>query len=104
MLEGFPDRLGVLQNDYYIFKSGRIGKLKNMVTPVPNYIVATNISAGDSIGTIFEYSVLKDEYAVDFLNLHSVEIEEIKFNQETKKINKSLNTCYGKIVMWTPAT
>ena len=56
-----------------------------MVTPVPNYIVATNISAGDSIGTIFEYSVLKDECAVDFLNLHSVEKEEIKFNQETKK-------------------
>ena len=51
-----------------------------MVTPVPNYIVATNISAGDSIGTIFEYSVLKDECAVDFLNLHSVEKEEIKFN------------------------
>lgn len=101
LLEGFPDRLGVLQNDYYIFKSGRIGKLKNMVTPVPNYIVATNISAGDSIGTIFEYSVLKDECAVDFLNLHSVEKEEIKFNQETKKINKSLNTCYGKIVLKT---
>ena len=41
------------------------------------------------------------EYAVDFLNLHSVEKEEIKFNQETKKINKSINTCYGKIVLKT---
>lgn len=103
LLNGFPDRIARLtgQNGLYQFPSGRVAHLKKEEAArhatYPEWIVAPEVDAGFSEGTIYSYMPLSSNDAAEWLS----DRQEIKIIAELKenKILKNELTCFGKIVI-----
>lgn len=103
LLNGFPDRIARLtgQNGLYQFPSGRVAHLKKEEAlrhaTLPEWIVAPEVDAGVSEGTIYSYMPLSSNDAAEWLS----DRQEIKIIAELKenKILKNELTCFGKIVI-----
>lgn len=105
LLAGFPDRIARKTDDsgLYQFPSGRVAHLKKedacRHATLPLWIVAPEVDAGRSEGTIYSYSELKDEDALEWLK-DRTETKNIS-SFDNNKIKKSQIVCFGKIILST---
>lgn len=105
LLAGFPDRIARKTDDsgLYQFPSGRVAHLKKedacRHATLPLWIVAPEVDAGRSEGTIYSYSELKDEDALEWLK-DRTETKTIS-SFDNNKIKKSQIVCFGKIILST---
>ncbi|MBP5250856.1 MAG: DEAD/DEAH box helicase [Treponema sp.] len=98
LLYGFPDRLGIkVEENIYQFASGRKAALKESPANPPEYIVAVNVNAGTSLGTIFDWHEVEKDCAEQFIN-ERTHVEEKTFF-ENSKLFKFEQTLFGKIVI-----
>lgn len=105
LLAGFPDRIARKTDDsgLYQFPSGRVAHLKKedacRHATLPLWIVAPEVDAGRSEGTIYSYSELKDEDALEWLKDRTETKTVSSF--DNNKIKKSQIVCFGKIILST---
>ena len=98
LLCGFPDRIGVLEDEKgtYQFVSGRKAVLKDASAP-PKYLVAPEVDAGERIGVIYSYEALEDVFARSFMEKRAQSVVEADFADG--KLVKKEKLCYGKLVL-----
>lgn len=103
LLNGFPDRIARLKDScgFYQFPSGRVARLKaedaRRYAVCPEWIVAPEVDAGISEGTIYSHMALDASSAQEWLQnrLETKITAELKDN----KILKNQITCLGKIII-----
>lgn len=103
LLTGFPDRLAKKSDEkgLYKFPSGRVAHLKKDVAMryavLPEWIVASEVDAGLSEGTIYSFSELNEEDARNWLE--EKKVSSVKSELENGKLKKFQLECYGKIIL-----
>ncbi len=107
LLAGFPDRIARHTGDgIYQFPSGRLASLHKDVrqgrAQHPEWIIATDVDAGEREGRIWAYEELNDADAESWLSLHGLRSCEITFgagNDIHSGIKKIERLKYGKLVL-----
>lgn len=105
LLAGFPDRIAkqTQTKGLYQFPNARVAHLKKEIIErnaiLPEWIVAPEVDAGISEGTIFSYSELSQTETENFLKERTKTKTEIFLKDG--KIFKNELTVYGKIVLST---
>lgn len=103
LLAGFPDRLARKTDDsgLYKFPGGRVAHLKKEETArhavLPQWIVAPEVDAGATEGTIYSYSSLDEVDAMHWLEGRTESVTKVSL--ENGKLKKCQLCCYGKIVL-----
>ena len=106
LLSGFPDRLGLrlgerlINNEptaEYQFPSGRKAILHNSKHTKARWIVAPEVTAGQTSGIIFDFEELADTAAEEWLAPRTKTKSACSF--ENGKIIKQENLCYGELVL-----
>lgn len=101
ILEGYPDRLAkrITKNGQepaeYQFASGRIAVKSS--NPNPEWIVAPEVMAGKSKGTIFEFEEISYEILEKWLKSRTKTVINCYFDDE--KVQKSEDICFGNLII-----
>lgn len=101
LLCGYPDRIAKKTSENsYLFPSGRIAVLaEKNEGHFPDYLIATDISAGDRQGFIREWTEIDEEKALSFMEKHSKIQVKTEFIGDSQKLKKKEFLSYGKIVL-----
>lgn len=108
LFAGFPDRLAKKTGEAsgtnkitYQFPNGHTAILSKDInfSQAPAWIIAPEVLATNSGGTIFEYESLSEDDALSLIK--DLTREEIKcsFNEDCTKVNKFAYTKYGRITL-----
>lgn len=103
LLAGFPDRIARKIDDsgLYKFPGGRVAHLlKNVASRyavLPEWIIAPEVDAGVTEGTIYSFSEIKKEDALRWIEERKHSLTRSEF--ENGKLKKFQMECYGKIVL-----
>lgn len=101
ILAGYPDRIAKRvtaaghEPAEYQFPSGRKALIYS--GPAPEWIVAPEVMAGKSEGTIFEFEEVLDAELMAFMEAGSQRRENVQFLNG--KIQKMEEICYGQLVL-----
>ena len=104
LLCGFPDRLAQQSKirGVYQFPSGRMASLPKETIQntavLPQWIVATQVLAGETEGRIYEWDTILNSDAEIWTKAHSTTSTKVEFSEENKVI-KTKYTTYGKIIL-----
>ncbi|MCR5288978.1 MAG: DEAD/DEAH box helicase [Treponema sp.] len=104
LLSGFPDRLAHLcdvTKAIYQFYSGRLATLpkQESQSQLPQWIIAPEVDAGEQQGYIYNYTAIDTHFCTQWLSKHTSEHIKTEFIENTYKIRKIKQQCYGKIVL-----
>lgn len=100
LLAGYPDRIARHRGDgVYQFPSGRLASLPKSDAGSrarqPDWIVATDVDAGDREGRVWAYEPVNADMAEEWLAARTVESVETSFDGST--VRKSLIRRYGRL-------
>lgn len=109
LFAGFSDRIAKKQSESYAksfrvsyqFPNGHTAVLSQNITwgQAPEWLIAPEVLATNSGGTIFNYEALTAEEAETLIKPFLENQTECTFNSDRTKINKVEKTRYGKIVL-----
>lgn len=103
LLSGFPDRLAKRISEQgkvpveYQFASGRKAVVYENTGKAGEWIVAPEVMAGTSEGTIFEFEPLAENFVNEWLQNRMEVRQECRF--AAGKIQKEEQVCYGQIII-----
>ena len=106
LLAGFPDRLGLKTDDKsskegstYQFVSGRKAFLAKNPSQCPEWIIATDVDAGQTTGRIYAFESINENEIQDYIQTNSKETTRVYFEGKSDKIKKVKIRSLGAIIL-----
>ncbi len=110
LLSGFPDRIGKKlpqteqdkiekMQTVYQFPSGHKAILNQPCFSSPEWLVAPEVDAGNTMGRIYSYENIAPAQIEEWLAIHSTTEENISFEGKSHSLKKIEVTHYGSIIL-----